>query len=247
MNLTALLHGVGGPWVYVVIAAAGFLESAAFVGLVVPGETVMLLGGVLAAAGQADLVGVVLAAVLGAVAGDQAGYTLGRTLGPSLRSGRAGRWIGHERWARAEDLVARRGGPAVFLGRWIGFLRAVVPAAAGAVGVPRTTFLAWNAVGGALWASTVVGAGFLAGASWPTIQAWLGTGALVAGVAASVVVLGVLALRRHRDRPRLSEPTTLANHPAMRATPLHSGPGVSSPADLTGVLGRSHREHTNWT
>ena len=228
MNLTALLQGVGGPWVYAVIAAAAFLESAAFVGLVVPGETVMLLGGVLAAAGQADLLGVVLVAVLGAVGGDQVGYTLGKALGPALRGGRLGRWIGHDRWASAEALVARRGGPAVFLGRWIGFLRAVVPAAAGAVGVPRVTFLAWNAVGGALWATTVVCGGFLAGASWRSVQAWLGTGALIIGVSAGAVVLSVVALRRRRFRDRSAPRASFSPEPLDPRTDIDDPAVVGS-------------------
>ena len=208
MDLTALLAGVGGPWVYLLIGLFAAAESAAFVGLLVPGETLMLLGGVLAATGQVELVGVVLVAVFGAVTGDQVGYTLGRSLGPSLRSGRAGRWIGHARWAVAEDFVARRGGPAVLLARWIGFLRAVVPAAAGAVGVPRATFLAWNAVGGAVWATTVVGAGFLAGASWPTLQRDLGAAGLVGGAVVLVGGLVLVVVRRFRPRAGEGRPTS---------------------------------------
>jgi membrane protein DedA with SNARE-associated domain len=62
-------------------------------------------------------------------------------------------------------------------------------------------FTAWNAVGGTLWAISVVGAGYLAGASWPTVARWLGTGSVVlAGVlgGALAVVLAVRAWRRHR-------------------------------------------------
>src|SRR4051812_39454414 len=201
MDLTSLLHAASGPWTYAVVALLAALESAAFVGLLVPGETVMLLAGVLASTGRVDLVGMVLAASVGAVAGDQAGYALGRALGPSLREGRLGRRVGYDRWAAAEDLVSRRGGPAVFLGRWIGFLRAVVPAAAGAIGVPRTVFLAWNAVGGVLWATSVVGAGFLAGASWPRVQHALGVGALLGGTAVALVVGLVMWRRRRTEAP----------------------------------------------
>ena len=198
MNLNDLLQGLGGPWTYPAVALFAFLESAAFVGLVIPGETAMLLGGVLAATGQVSLVGMVLAGSLGAVLGDSVSYSLGRVAGPALRSGRAGRWVGVERWRRAEALVARRGGPAVFVGRWIGGLRAVVPASAGAVGMPRAQFLAWNAIGGTLWATTVICVGFGAGASWQNAQAWLGTGALVAGAGAGVLIAAILAMRRIR-------------------------------------------------
>jgi len=156
MNLADLLNGFGGPWSYPVIGLFAFLESAAFVGLVIPGETAVLLGGVLAATGQVTLLPMVLAGVLGAVLGDLAGYGLGRLAGPAVRNGRAGRWVGEVRWRRAEELVARRGGPAVFVGRWIGLLRAVVPFVAGSIRMPRAQFMAWNAVGGTLWATTVI-------------------------------------------------------------------------------------------
>ena len=210
VDVTTLLHGVGGPWAYAVVAVFAFAESAALLGLVIPGETVMLLGGVVAATGQVDLIGMTLAGVLGAVLGDQVGYVLGRVCGSSLRTGRAGRWIGHARWARAEEIVARRGGAAVFVARWVGVLRAVVPAAAGAIGMPRAVFTMWNAVGGAMWATTVVGAGFLAGASWPVVGRWLGIGSLTLAGLAAAVVLGVMVrhrvVARRRIRTAMAEP-----------------------------------------
>jgi len=197
VNLVALVQAVGGPWVYLVIGVAAFLESAAFVGLLVPGETVVLLGGVVAALGRVDLFGVIAVAAVGAVAGDQVGYVVGRAFGPSLRRGRLSERIGVRR--RAEELVARRGGLAVFLGRWVGVLRAVVPVAAGAVGVPRAVFTVWNVIGGVSWAGAVVGVGYLAGAAWPTVQHDLGIGALVlTGVVAAVI--GGAALFRRRRR-----------------------------------------------
>ena len=202
MNLVAVFQVVGGPWVYLVIGLAAFLESAAFVGLLVPGETVVLLGGVAAALGRADLVGVVAVAAVGAVAGDQVGYVLGRAFGPALRRGRLQRRLGERRWARAEELVARRGGPAVFVGRWIGVLRAVVPAAAGAVGVPRTVFAVWNTVGGVSWSVVVVGVGFLAGSAWPAVQHDLGIGAVI--LTAALAVVGGVALLVHRRRPAVT-------------------------------------------
>jgi membrane protein DedA with SNARE-associated domain len=197
----AVLAGVRGPWVYVVVGLGALLESAAFIGLVVPGETVMLLAGVVAALGGVDLVGVMVVGAIGAVLGDQIGYRLGQAFGSALRRGHIGGRAMAERWARAEELVAGRGGPAVFVARWIGVLRAVVPAAAGAAGLPRRMFTAWNALGGTLWAISVVGAGYLAGASWPTVARWLGTGSVVlAGVlgGALAVVLAVRAWRRRR-------------------------------------------------
>src|SRR4030088_2755158 len=76
-ELIALLTSVGGGWAYPAVAFFAFLESAAFVGLVIPGETAMLLGGVLAATSQVSLFGMIAGGVTGAVLGDLAGYGLG--------------------------------------------------------------------------------------------------------------------------------------------------------------------------
>lgn len=203
LDPVAVLSAVPGPWVYVVVGVRALLESAAFIGLLVPGETVMLLAGVVAALGAVDVVGVMVVGVVGAVLGDQLGYLLGRAFGSALRRGHVGSRATAQRWARAEELVSRRGGVAVFVARWVGVLRAVVPAAAGAVGLSRRVFTGWNAVGGTLWVVSVVGAGYLAGASWPVLVRWLGTGSVVlAGVVggALAVYLAVRGWRRRRSR-----------------------------------------------
>lgn len=214
IDVVSILGAVHGPWVYAVVVIAAMLESAAFVGLVVPGETILLLAGATAAVGGVNLVGILVCGVLGAVAGDQVGYSFGRTFGDGLRRGRLGRRIGAERWARAEALVMRRGGPAVFLARWIGVLRALVPAVAGAVLMPRRTFALWNALGGTLWAASVVGGGFLVGTAWPSVVSWLGLGAAVLASAVGVALAVVLA-RRVLLRRRVS-----ADYPI-------EGPGTS--------------------
>lgn len=207
-ELIALLTSVGGGWAYPAVAFFAFLESAAFVGLVIPGETAMLLGGVLAATSQVSLFGMIAGGVTGAVLGDLAGYGLGRLAGPSVQSGRMGRWVGGDRWDRAERLLERRGGPAVFLGRWVGVLRAVIPVAAGAVNMPARKFMIWNGFGGLMWASTVIVLGYLAGSSWQRVQNWLGAAALLVGLGgavAAVVALGFTRSRKHETTEPASQ------------------------------------------
>ena len=160
--LDALLN-LASPWGYLLIGLLAGLEAAAFVGLVIPGETAMLLGGVLAANGRAELAVMMIAASTGAVLGDSLGYEIGRRFGGPLRRSRVGRRVGEQRWQRAEDYVRERGGRAVFLGRFVGVMRALVPAIAGAARMPYRTFLPYNAAGGVLWASAFVFAGYLAG------------------------------------------------------------------------------------
>ncbi len=199
------MHG----WpVYLVVGLLAFGESAAFIGLVLPGETAMALGGALAGTGRADL-GVMLAvAVGGSILGDAVGYAMGRYCGPRLRASRAGRWLGEQRWQRSEQLLADRGSTAVFCGRWIGILRAVVPLVAGMSRMPLGRFTTWNAVGAATWATTVVLVGFFAGDSFDRAEAWIGNSAgallVVALVAAALVGAHRWYERRRAGRAKAS-------------------------------------------
>jgi undecaprenyl-diphosphatase len=172
-------------------------EAALFLGLVVPGETAVFIGGVVAHQGGLPLWSVVVAAVAGATLGDQVGFLVGRRYGPRmlerlpLRLRRSGE-VDH-----ALDLLARRGATAVALGRWAAALRALVPGLAGMSGLGRARFTVANVLGGALWATTVAVAGYLAGASYHALESRLGIGSdIVAGVAVVGIVGWVLWRRR---------------------------------------------------
>src|ERR671931_2445991 len=157
---------LASPWAYVILGLLAAAESAAFVGLAIPGETAMLLGGFLAYQGRVNLGVMMAAGALGAVAGDSVGYQLGRVFGEPLEHSRLGRKVGPDRWARGEAYLRERGGRAVFLGRFVGLLRALVPALAGMARMPYRTFLPWNAAGGSIWAPAFVLLGYLAGSSY---------------------------------------------------------------------------------
>ena len=194
---------LSGVLAYAVVGALAFLESALFIGLVLPGETALLLGGVLASQGRVSLPVLLGVAVVAAVLGDSVGYEVGRRSGPALKAGRLGRKIGDQRWARAEAYVSKRGGSAVFFGRWVGLLRALVPAVAGMVRMPYRRFLAYNVAGGALWSVAVVLLGYFAGASFKRVETYLGRASLlllgvVVALAAGAVTTRYVA--RHRDR-----------------------------------------------
>lgn len=200
-HVVALILGLHGPLVYAVIAALVFLEAAAFIGLVVPGETALLLGGALAAQGGVSVWLLFALTAVGAVLGDSMGYWMGRRFGPRLERSRAGRWVGAERWRRADDLVARRGPGAVALGRWVGILRALVPPAAGMARMPYRRFLLANVLGGVGWVAGVLGLGFGAGGSVAAASSALGTLSAVGLTIAVgfVAVMGIKALQRRRS------------------------------------------------
>lgn len=201
-GLVDQLQGLASPWGYMLVGLLAATEAAVFVGLVMPGETAMLLGGVLVASGRAELKWMLTAAMLGAVVGDSIGYEIGRRFAEPLRTSYLGTRIGPQRWKRAEDYVVQRGGQAILVGRWIGVLRALVPFVAGASRMPYRVFLPYNLAGGVLWAATFVTAGYVAGSSYHSVGRALGRASLLLGALVALPVVVVLAARwvsRHPD------------------------------------------------
>jgi membrane protein DedA with SNARE-associated domain/membrane-associated phospholipid phosphatase len=193
--------GLVSPWAYIVLGLLAAAESAAFVGLAVPGETAMLLGGFLAYQGRVNLAVMMVAGAAGAVAGDQVGYEIGRAFGEPLKRSRLGRRVGEDHWARGEAYLRAKGGRAVFLGRFVGVLRALVPALAGMSRMPYRTFLPWNAAGGIIWAPAFVLLGYLAGGSWRRVEQIAGRASLLLLALVVVVAAVVLAARWVARRP----------------------------------------------
>jgi membrane protein DedA with SNARE-associated domain len=201
--LNHILDVVGqlGYGAYLIIAVVVFLECAAFIGFLVPGETAAIFGGFLASQGVLDLwiVGLVVSAA--AIGGNLMGYEFGRRLRRPwiLRHGnRFGLRAEHLR--RVDRFFARHGGKTVLLGRMSPFLRALVPFVAGASHLRYRQFVAYSVLGGLLWSAASVAAGYLAGESWRLVAHWIGRmGAVVVGVVVVGAVLVWLWRRRRRN------------------------------------------------
>lgn len=198
--MTHLLDGVLRLDPALILLVAGllvFAEDAIFVGFVIPGETAAVLAGVGAGLGHVSLALSITVIVVAAIVGDSVGYEVGRRFfGPRvLESGFLGRH--RVRIGRAQAYLRRRGGIAVFLGRFTAFFRAMMPALAGAARMPYRRFLAWNAVGGLVWGTLFVFVGFLAGASYHEVEKQVGRGV---AVALAVVVVAALVVWRLRER-----------------------------------------------
>lgn len=207
------LHG----WpVYLVVALLAFGESAVFLGMVLPGETAMVVAGVLAARGNISLPAIIAVCATAAVLGDQVGYLLGRRFGPALRGSRLGRRVGEARWAKAQDAVSHRGAWAVAGGRWVSVLRALVPTVAGAIAMPYRRFLLANALGGSAWAAGAVLVGYFAGGSVSTAQDLLGRTSLIGLTLVTVgAVVTVVRYLRRRGHGSTSGPSR--HDPGQRA------------------------------
>jgi membrane protein DedA with SNARE-associated domain len=138
-----------------IAGVAVFLETSFLLGLVVPGDTTVLVAST-GIANTSEYVSMLLVVTGGALIGETVGFILGRFFGERLRLSRAGRWIGEERWQQADTFVHRRGGPAVFASRFLPFFHSVVPLTAGMTGMRYRTFIAWTAAASALWTGIYV-------------------------------------------------------------------------------------------
>jgi membrane protein DedA with SNARE-associated domain/membrane-associated phospholipid phosphatase len=201
-DLILSLHG----WVALLIVfLLPALEASVFVGVVVPGEIAVILGGVLGFERRVSLPAVLVAAIAGAVAGDTVGYLVGRRWGRRLLDRSIGRVVKREHIDRAQGYLARRGGRSVLLGRWTAALRALIPGLAGMSGVHYRTFALYNLIGGALWATTFVLLGYVSGAGWRQVEAVAKQASLLLVVVVVLVAATVLAARhvaRHPERFR---------------------------------------------
>ena len=186
---------------YVVITALVFGESAVFLGFVLPGETAVLLGGALASTHRLSLPTLLIVVVVAAVVGDTVGYEVGRAFGPRLTETRLLRRHAL-RLQGAQEFLRRRGGSAVFIGRFTAFLRAVMPGLAGLSRMPYGRFLTYNATGALVWGAGVTLLGYFAGASYQRIAAYLGRGSAV--LLALVALIALFWWRRSRRRARRS-------------------------------------------
>lgn len=179
-------------WLIIVCGLLVFAEDAIFVGFVIPGETAAVIAGVATAIDAVPLWVSIAVIVLAAIVGDTVGYEIGkhylsRVLETKpLQRHRAG-------IAKATDFLRRKGGLAVFLGRFTAFFRAMMPALAGSAKMPYPRFLKWNAIGGIIWGTGYVLIGHVAGRSYHTLEHTVGRGGAIA--TAVIIVIALIGWR----------------------------------------------------
>jgi membrane protein DedA with SNARE-associated domain len=192
------LIGRMGHWSYLILFVAAALECAAFLGLLVPGESLMLASGFFAQQGVLELDVVALVGITGAILGDNIGYQLGFRLGREWLLHHGARFgLKPRRLEKAEAFFVRHGAKAVFLGRFIGFARALVPFLAGASRMHYRQFMLYNAVGAVLWGLAFTLLGYSLGASWHVAERWISRAGMVVGLFFLVVVIALWLRRRH--------------------------------------------------
>ncbi|GAB0102681.1 hypothetical protein JMUB6875_16500 [Nocardia sp. JMUB6875] len=217
--MNSLLHrilDIAPVWVYLIVTLLVFAEDAIFVGFVIPGETAAVLGGVAASQGHVVLGVMIVLVVAAAIIGDSVGYEVGKHVGPRLLQAKM--LDKHRgRLDKAQDYLARRGGWAVFLGRFTAFFRAMMPALAGTSRMPYRRFLIFNAAGGIVWGTTFVVLGYVAGQSYERVAKAVGRDIAIA--VAVIVVLGLIVWKiRESRREKAFEAEYEATHEPAHET-----------------------------
>jgi membrane protein DedA with SNARE-associated domain len=175
------------PWGYLIVFVATFLENSVGAGVIVPGETLVIIGGFYARLGELWLPGVAFVAIVGAVLGDNVGYWIGRRYGRGFLE-RHGRklFVTPERLEAAEGYYRRHGGKTVFLGRFIPVVRSVGFIVAGVAHMEWRRFILYDVAGAVIWGIGHSLLGYALGASYQRWEKYV--------TPIGIAILGILLL-----------------------------------------------------
>lgn len=178
-----------------------FVETGLFVGLFLPGDSLLVTAGIFAAAGDLNVFTVLIGASACAIAGDQVGYLIGRRAGQALYSRPDSRFFKRKHLERAHAFYEKHGAKTIVLARFIPIVRTFAPAVAGAAEMQYRRFVFYNVSGGLLWVLSTVLLGFFLGRTVPDIERHIHI------VIAVVIILSTLpgAIEIYRSRARRTQ------------------------------------------
>ena len=213
--MPGFLNALSGPlnhYGYWAILALITLEDF---GIPVPGETILIAAAIYAGHQQLNVVAVGVIAFVAAILGDNIGFAIGHFGGRALAL-RWGRYVGltEDRLTKAEHFFERHGGKIIVVARFIEGLRQANGIIAGITGMHWRRFLAFNAIGAALWVGTWVSLGYLAGNHINTIYHYITEYSLYVLIAV-VVLLVALIIRHVLRRRRPARPAVIEQHKAQ--------------------------------
>jgi membrane protein DedA with SNARE-associated domain/membrane-associated phospholipid phosphatase len=189
-----------GPWTYALVGVSAFLETGAFVGLVAPGETIVIAGGVIAGQGEIELIPLIGLVWVCAVLGDTTSFFIGHRLGRKFLERHGPRVkISHERLEQVEGYFDRHGGKTILIGRFIGLVRALAPFIAGASGLAYKRFLPYSVVGTGLWSTVFCVLGYVFWRSFDQVAHVAGQAIFGFGLTVAVIAGIVVAYRRRAE------------------------------------------------
>lgn len=180
--------GIFGYWVVLFISLA---ESLPFIGLLVPGTVLVALFGFFSAQGYLDVGDLIWFSAIGAILGDSISYYLGTRGTKLFRT--ENKFLKLSHLERGEQFFKKHGNKSIFLGRFIGPLRPVIPFVAGVFKMNKWSFLFWNILSGILWAASVVLLGYFFGGALSAIEVWSSrVGIFIIAVVASLITVRLL-------------------------------------------------------
>src|SRR6478752_3602254 len=156
------LESLGG-YVYLGVWFVIFAETGLAVGFFLPGDSLLVVSGLFAAASKLNVWLVMLAFFLGSVIGDNTGYWTGRVMGKTLFNRESSRVFKPSRVEKAHSFFEKYGVKTVILARFVPIVRTFAPLVVGAAEMPYSRFLPFSILGGLLWISTMVLAGYFLG------------------------------------------------------------------------------------
>ena len=165
-DLVRLIETVG----YVGIIAIIFAESGLFFGFFLPGDSLLLTAGLLAAHGDLNLAVLLVSLPVAAILGDNVGYWFGKKVGPPIFNRENSLFFRRKNLLAARAFYEKHGGKTIVLARFMPFIRTFAPIVAGAVEMHYPHFVKFNVLGGLLWSVGVTLAGYWLGESIPGID-----------------------------------------------------------------------------
>lgn len=188
------------PILRTLLAGIGMLlETSVLVGLVVPGDTIVIVAST-AVDGFVEYFALVIAVILGALIGESIGFALGRFFGPKIRASRLGQRIGETNWVRAENYLDRRGGIAVFVSRFLPVLHSVIPLTVGMSTMSYRKFMTWTVPATVIWTFAYVSVGtFAAGSFRDLLDRLHYAGYIFVGIIA-VFIVAVFVVKKLLER-----------------------------------------------
>jgi membrane-associated protein len=191
---------------YVALVGIVFTETGLLVGFFLPGDSLLITAGVVAATGTLDIWTLSVLVSVAAVVGDSTGYAIGYRAGPRLFTREESRWFARRHLVRTREFYERHGGKTIVLARFIPIIRTFAPVVAGVGQMEYRRFVAYNVVGGVAWVWGLLWAGYLLGQSVPDI------GRHIHLVIAVVVILSVLPIGLEYWKARRSRRAALTPH-----------------------------------
>lgn len=192
-GLRHLVQNGGAP----LICGIVFIETGFFVGFFLPGDSLLITAGILAAGGFLELRWLLLPVMLCAIVGDQIGYWIGRSAGAAMYKREDSFFFRRSHLQRAHQFYEKYGGRAVILARFVPIVRTFCPPVAGAAEMPYLKYVMFDVFGGIIWVGAMILGGYTLGRSVPNIGKYIHyVIAVVAVLSILPAVIGVLRSNR---------------------------------------------------